>query len=72
MSQVYYFQRGVTDDCEAGLTVTRQSKLPDGDFIIDEYCWGDFKLWFVADDDFTADEREACRAALLCGEAVPS
>jgi len=50
--------REATKTCPAGLTVSRKSKLPDGDFRITSYSWGRVKLWFVDADKFTADERQ--------------
>jgi len=53
----------------AGITVTKRDSLPDGDFGITEYCWGDASLWFLDADEFTADERqEAYLAAARQGE----
>ena len=56
---VYFHERLAATDCPAGVTVSRRKELPPGDFVIDEFSWGDLTLWFVAADDFTADERQA-------------
>ena len=58
----YYFFPRMADklDCPAGITVSKKSVLPNGDFRLDEYIWPDinFALWFVAADNWTAEERE--------------
>ncbi len=54
----YYSERAACGDDPAGLTVSKQSQLPDGDFHLTEYCWGRVSLWFVDADEFTADERQ--------------
>lgn len=61
--KAYYYERSETSEVPAGITVSKQPKLPDGDFVITEYCWGETSLWFIESDEFTADEREAARLA---------
>lgn len=46
-----------------GLTVSKNVTLPDGEFQLDSYRWlttsgAAVRLWFVASDNFTADERQ--------------
>lgn len=57
MITAYYFQQASGD-----LTVSKKPALPNGDIILEEYKWGPITLWFVKDDHFTADEREAACA----------
>ncbi len=54
----YFFVRAGGVGHPAGVTVSKCSKLPDGDFRITEYCWGDVPLWFIDADEFSADERQ--------------
>ena len=55
--QFFYFERLADGDCPAGVTVSKHEPLPDGEFGLDEYIWPLATLWFVAEDDFSADER---------------
>lgn len=59
------FVRKKAPGSPAGLTVTKRDKLPDGDFLITGYLWGECALWFVHDDYFTAAEREEARWKFL-------
>ena len=56
--EAYFFERQGDAITEAGMTVSKNPALPDGDFQIDEFTWPDATLWFVASDKFTADERQ--------------
>jgi hypothetical protein len=62
-SIAWFFDRAADDDNPAGVTVSKKDMLPDGDFGITEYCWGDVSLWFVDHDRFTPDERQAAYQA---------
>lgn len=53
---MYYFWPRMGNP--AGITVTKRTKLPEGDFGITEYTWGNTSLWFLNDDKFNADERQ--------------
>lgn len=66
-TKLYFHNRLADDDCPAGLTVSKNEKLPPGDFRITEYKWPDVVLWFVDADEFTADERELAAEAYLNG-----
>ena len=70
MLTVYYFTRVATKSHPAGITVTKQKILPEGDFGLTEYTWGEVSLWFMDSDNFTSDERqdayEAHREAKPC------
>lgn len=48
-----------------GETVSKNAKLPEGDFGITEFIWPDMNLWFVDEDEFTEDEREEVHDMLL-------
>jgi hypothetical protein len=61
--QVWFHQRLADGETPAGCTVSRQEKLPDGDFRITEYEWPLATLWFVDSDKFTSDERQAAYVA---------
>lgn len=65
--EVYFYPRAATDTVPAGMTVSKQSTIPKGDFRITEYSWGPHTLWFVDDDKFTADERQAALEGFLKG-----
>lgn len=60
----YFFERLAAPDAPGGITVSKQHKLPDGYFAIEEFTWGSVSLWFVAEDHFTADERQAAFESL--------
>jgi hypothetical protein len=45
-------------DAPGGMTVSKTAALPEGDFGITEYTWGPTTLWFIDQQEFTADERE--------------
>lgn len=67
IDKVYVFPREADAETPAGLTISKNPELPKGLFELDEYHWevGDITLWFLAQDEFTADEREfAYRKAL--------
>ena len=51
-------------DVPGGLTVSKNLHLPDV-FQITEAIWGDVRLWFVTQDNFTADDREAAYQQVL-------
>ncbi len=53
----YFYPRSAAHNAPAGMTVSKLSKLPEGDFRITEYTWGDTTLWFIDKDLFTAGER---------------
>jgi hypothetical protein len=56
----FYFHKRIADDkTPAGLTVSKHSNLPEGDFGITEYVWPDKVLWFLDRDEFNADERQS-------------
>ncbi len=61
----YFFERQTDGRNPAGVTVSKAEKLPGGDFQLTEFTWPDCTLWFLDDDDFTEDEREACRVYVL-------
>lgn len=44
-------------DCPAGLTISKKAELPE-EFLCTEYIWGEISLWFVDEDQFTAEERQ--------------
>ena len=69
LKMVYFFDRVGTVGHPAGMTISKQSKLPDGDFRITEYCWGAVSLWFIDADEFTADERQAAYEQSEPGDA---
>lgn len=65
MEEVFFYPRAATDTVPAGMTVSKQSTLLErkDDFVITSYSWGDVELWFVDEDEFTADERQfVCEA----------
>lgn len=58
--KIYMFWRNADGpDHPAGYTVSKHKKLPKGNFRVTEYKWGEAPLWFVDQDEFTADERQA-------------
>jgi hypothetical protein len=59
MNGVWFHNRRASGNDPGGVTVSRSKELPAGDFGITEYFWGDTSLWFVDDDNFTDDERQA-------------
>ena len=61
---VHLFPRMAEGDTPAGITISKHDTLPAGDFQLDEWIWPDLALWFVAADDFTADERQAVYRAI--------
>lgn len=67
--QFYFHFRQQYGDAPAGYTVTKQAKLPDGDFVITEYTWHDssryLTLWFMDSDEFTEDERNVAAEQFL-------
>ena len=57
----HYFERQVEGDKPAGVTVSKNEKLPEGDFGITEYTWTSWSptsFWFGDVDDFSEDERQ--------------
>ena len=54
----YFFDRKEEPGKPAGVTVSKRRTLPEGDFEITEYGWSRMSLWFVDEDEFTADERQ--------------
>jgi len=67
---IFLHERLATDGCPSGITISKKPFLPEGDFSITEYSWGDCKLWFVDADNFTADERQAAYLSYITGGAV--
>lgn len=58
MAMFHFFDRSANGpDQPAGVTVSKRP-LPDGDFGITEYLFGDVSLWFLDDDNFTESERQ--------------
>lgn len=55
---VVFIPRQRDGDNPGGLTVSKNVRLPEGEFQLDSYKWGSVTLWFVHDDNFTADERQ--------------
>jgi hypothetical protein len=55
----YFHPRIANGNDPGGVTVSKSKQLPDGDFRITEYRWPDVVLWFVDQDKFTPDERQA-------------
>ncbi len=45
------------------VTVSKREELPEGDFEITEFKWNRTVLWFLDDDNFTDDERQAAYEA---------
>lgn len=64
IDSLYFHQRQPSDGDPGGVTVSKTESLPDGDFRITEFCWPGVTLWFIDDQNFTADEREAARLAV--------
>jgi hypothetical protein len=64
-TQFYFFERLPDGLNPAGITVSKTPQLPEGGFKIDEFSWPAGSLWFIADHDFTADERQAAFDAFL-------
>ena len=54
----FYFERQQVGPNPAGVTVSKTAELPSGVFQLDEFCWPDATLWFITDQEFTADERQ--------------
>jgi len=69
MRDFYFFERMATSDTEAGFTVSKKAKLPDGDFKITEHIWPNISLWFVDTDAFSADERQSAYMAFCLKES---
>jgi hypothetical protein len=65
MDGFYFHERRTDGEDPAGLTVSKRATLPEGDFMITEYCWGAMALWFVDSDNFTADERQSAYEAFM-------
>lgn len=59
----FHYRAAAGPDEPAGITVSKKRNLPEGDFRITEYIWGAVTLWFVNDDKFTPDERQAAYEA---------
>lgn len=66
----WFHDRMETPEAPAGITVSKREKLPDGDFLLTEYCWGSVSLYFVDADEFNADERQAAYHTYLY-ESIP-
>lgn len=49
----------------AGFTISKTEALPEGDFRVTEFTWGNFTLWFIDQQEFTADERQAAYLGFL-------
>jgi hypothetical protein len=61
----HFYQRREEPGKPAGVTVSKKPALPKGDFGITEWIWGPTVLWFVDDDEFTADERQAAYEGVM-------
>jgi len=61
--KAHFFPRAERPCAPAGFTVSKKDKLPEGDFEITEYVWGETELWFVDVDEFTEDERQTAYEA---------
>lgn len=62
----YFFYRNAHHGDPAGVTVSKKPELPDGEFQLTEYVWqshGYVSLWFIDDDKFTANQRNAAYKA---------
>lgn len=64
---IYFFERLESEYYPAGLTVSKNDVLPDGDFLITEFSWGGCTLWFIDADEFTDDERQTAYEAVITG-----
>ena len=65
----YYFERQADgENAPAGVTVSKNEHLPEGDFRLTEYGWGPINLWFVGIDKFSEDERQLAYQGLLENE----
>lgn len=71
MPGFHFFDR-VEDGKPAGVTVSKNPELPEGDFKIDEYIWPktNTSLWFVVDDDFSEDERQSAYSFFVSFESL--
>jgi len=65
MIGVYFYPRQAHGENPAGITVSKRDALPAGEFGITEYLWGGVTLWFVDQDECTADERQSAYYAFL-------
>lgn len=63
--EFYCYPRMATGNSPSGITISKCRPLPSGDFGITEYSWGSLSLWFVDDDEFTADERQIAYMAYV-------
>ena len=54
----HYFVRQADGGNPAGVTVSKVTPLPAGDFQLDEYLLDGFALWFVESQEFTELERK--------------
>lgn len=68
--KLFFFPRARGGENPAGVTVSKRSELPSGDFRITEYRWGPASLWFVDDDAFDDDEREEAYEAFVFGKVT--
>lgn len=64
----YFFDRAEDGTNPAGVTVSKRDPLPEGDFGITEYMWGDVALWFVDEDNFTDNERQLAYMAYMTSD----
>lgn len=67
---LFFFNRLAAPEHPSGITVSKRSTLPKGDFRITEYSWGADSLWFVDDDKFSDDERRRAYEAFVAMPAV--
>lgn len=61
----YFHTRVAHGDTPAGTTVSKRPLPKVGDFGITEWSWGELSLWFVDDDKFTADQRQAAYESFM-------
>lgn len=68
----HYFARVGEPGKPAGTTVSKTGSLPDGQFRITEYTWRTVSLWFINQQNFTADERQYahCEFHGMCSDEV--
>jgi hypothetical protein len=62
MDYYCFHVRAESEGTPEAITVSKTYDLPEGNFGITEYIWGDIRLWFVDADEFTADERQQALA----------
>lgn len=55
----WFHDRVGSDGQIEGITVSKNEKLPSGEFELTEYLWGDVSLWFVKADGFSEGQRQS-------------